>query len=188
MSSAARKGGKVIRFIITADFGSRLGRSGESGGLLGEGLLAPSISLEIESGKRQNRCKGIGMKNTVVLHFVGGILKKGTTDDFFPNKDSFHFRQNEGDEVQVVKRDELKAVFFVKTFEGNPGYEERDDLDRAGFGRKIKVKYKDGETQIGYTQGYQENRPGFFVFPCDPDSNNDRIFVISSQTDSVEFL
>ena len=30
------------------------------------------------------------MQNKVVVHYSGGLLLKGITNDFFPNKDLFH--------------------------------------------------------------------------------------------------
>ena len=128
------------------------------------------------------------MLNTVVLHFSDGKVRKGTTEDFFPNKPTFHFRDNESGMTQVIQLQTLKAIFFVKSFEGKPDYDERDDVERgAGFGRRIRVSYNDGEVQEGYTQGYSPGRPGFFVFPLDPESNNDRIFVVSEATSKIEF-
>lgn len=128
------------------------------------------------------------MINSVVLHFTDGKIRKGTTEDFFPNKPSFHFTDVEQPNVQVIPVNALKAVFFVKSFEGKPEYDERHDVDRAGFGRRIRITYKDGEIQDGYTQGYSPDRQGFFVFPADPESNNDRIFVVTGSTDSIEFV
>ncbi len=64
----------------------------------------------------------------------------------------------------------------------------RDDADRNGLGRKVKVTFKDGETLHGYTTGYAPDRHAFFVFPADPASNNDRVFVINDSTSEVEFV
>jgi hypothetical protein len=128
------------------------------------------------------------MLNKVVLHFVEGKILKGTTDDFFPNKDSFHLREKEVGAILEVHLAGVKAVYFVKSFEGSVEYRERSDLERVGFGKKIRVQFKDGETQDGYTQGFSANRPGFFVFPCDPDCNNDRVFVVTAATDRINFI
>ena len=127
------------------------------------------------------------MLSNVVLHFRDGKVSKGTTEDFFPNKPSFHFKDMERPGNLVIPISSLKAVFFVKSYTGQPAYNERSDVDRAGFGRRIRVCFKDGEVQEGYTQGYSPGRPGFFVFPCDPQSNNERIFVISEATEQIEF-
>jgi hypothetical protein len=128
------------------------------------------------------------MRNKVVLHFIGGRIRKGTSEDFFPNKDRFHFQDNDQPGIHQIRVADLKAIFFVKTFEGRPEYNECHDIERSGFGRRIKVCFKDGETQIGYTQGFSPGRPGFFVFPADPDSNNERIFVSASATSQIELL
>jgi Family of unknown function (DUF6982) len=128
------------------------------------------------------------MMNLVVVHYFGGIILKGKTGDFFPNKNVFHLQGQNSDEMKQIFIQDLKAVYFVKSFEGNADYTEKNDVERAGFGKKIRVQFKDGEVQYGYTQGYTPNRPGFLVFPSDPDSNNERIFVIASATEQVQFV
>lgn len=128
------------------------------------------------------------MQNTVVVHFSGGTLRKGVTNDFFPNKDKFHLTEKDTGEVCEVSLAGLKAVFFVKDYTGDRAYRERTDVERLGFGKKLQVRFKDGETLIGYSQGFAPNRSGFFVFPSDPESNNDRVFVLSAATKEVRFL
>lgn len=128
------------------------------------------------------------MQNTVVVNLGDGVLLKGTTNNFFPNKEKFHLTVKDTNEVQEVPLINLKAVFFVKDFEGDPNYRERTDAERSGLGKRIEVEFKDGETLVGYSQGYTPNRPGFFVFPADPESNNDRVFVLTAATKSVRFV
>ncbi|MDD5343143.1 MAG: hypothetical protein PHW12_01840 [Smithella sp.] len=41
---------------------------------------------------------------------------------------------------------------------------------------------------VGTTVGYQKDRPGFFVIPADPDSNNERCFVLSSATLEITLI
>ena len=128
------------------------------------------------------------MRNTVVLHYADRKIRKGTTDDFFPNKNAFHLTEQGSGETHEVSIYDLKAVYFVKSFEGNADYQERTDTELVGFGKKIKVTFKDGETQIGYTQGFSPGRGGFFVFPADPGSNNDRVYVVTAATEKVDFI
>lgn len=128
------------------------------------------------------------MKQNVVARFQDGSLLKGVTSDFFPNKDEFHLVLNESEERRSIRVEDLKAVFFVHTFDGKPEYNERHDVERGGMGRKIRVDFSDGETLTGYTSGYAPNRKAFFVFPVDPDSNNDRIYVVTAATRAVEFI
>ncbi|MBI3621773.1 MAG: hypothetical protein HY208_06250 [Nitrospirae bacterium] len=117
---------------------------------------------------------------------------KGFTDDFFPNKEVFHITQLPPAQAKPieVRVAELKAVFFVKDHQGKPQYNDLKDFNApaATAGRKLKVVFKDGETILGTTQGYQPNRPGFFLVPSDPQSNNDRCFVVSAATKSVAFV
>jgi len=128
------------------------------------------------------------MRNKVVAHFLSGELLKGETNDFFPNKDFFHLTCQASGDVLEIDLFELKAIYFVKTFEGNPDYNENHDAERVGFGKKIKVQFKDSETIIGYTQGFSPNRPGFFLFPVDAKSNNDRIFIVNAATEEIGFI
>jgi hypothetical protein len=76
----------------------------------------------------------------------------------------------------------------VKDYSGNK--DRKDDYSYVvpGGGHKIKVKFNDGESLIGYTLCYSSNRHGFFMIPADRRSNNERIFVIKSATETVEFL
>ena len=128
------------------------------------------------------------MKNQVVAHFADGRLLKGWAVDFFPNKPSFHLEKEGSGETVEVTVSELKGVFFVKTFEGNPGVAKRMDVERAGMGKKIQVDFADGETITGYTSGYTPTRAGFFVFPVDPEDNNDKVFVVTAYTTAVNFV
>ncbi len=127
-------------------------------------------------------------QSTVVVHALGGKLQKGVTSDFFPNKDRFHLTEKDSGQVREVRVNGLKAVFFVKSFEGDPTYQEKQEVERAGFGKRIRVRFKDGETQVGYTQGFSPSRPGFFFFPADPDGNNERVFVVNAATADVCFV
>jgi hypothetical protein len=129
----------------------------------------------------------------VVIRYGNGSLMKGYTNDFFPNKPSFHVhplesgQTEEGIEVIVS---ELKAIFFVKDFSGDAS---RDDQKRftegqQPTGRKAEVRFTDGEVLIGSTMGYDPKRPGFFMAPADAQSNNLRVYVISRAVSSFRFL
>jgi hypothetical protein len=127
------------------------------------------------------------MQFQVVVHYTDGKLVKGFATDFFPNKQSFHLTEKASGETREIEVSKLKGVFFVKTFEGDPTHREQVDLERAGMGKRIQVNFKDGEVLIGYTSGYSPDRPGFFVFPADPSSNNEKVFVVSAATEAVSF-
>jgi len=121
--------------------------------------------------------------NRVVAHYLDGRVVKGTTQDFFPNRPIFRVLPvGAGKETEIQCR-QLKAVFFVKDLTGD---ENRKDL--RGFvdgpgetakGKKIGVRFKDGEFLCGYSLSYSFERVGFFLFPSDPGSNNLRIYVMT---------
>lgn len=128
------------------------------------------------------------MQNKVVVRRPDGTLLKGVTNNFFPNKDCFHLTDRDTGEVLEVPIEGLKAVFFVKDFDGDGRYQEQPDVERTALGKRIRVEFSDGETLTGYCQGFTPGRQGFFVFPEDPGSNNDRVFVVTSATRDVSFL
>jgi hypothetical protein len=128
----------------------------------------------------------------VVVRSKSGEVLKGFTHDFFPNKDWFHLFPNEsqsGDSMEIRIQD-LKAVFMVQNFAGNSEYNPRNTYldEEKPTGRKVEVKFNDGEILVGTILGYDSKRQGFFLFPADPKSNNIRVFVISSAVKKVRFL
>jgi hypothetical protein len=122
----------------------------------------------------------------IVAHYLDGSLVKGTTNDFAQNRETFHVNDQAG-QMRTVNTAELKAIFFVKSFEGNHERIERTDIERTGLGKKITVHFKDGEILFGYTSIYTPDRPSFFVFPVDPESNNERVLVLQHSTKKIDF-
>ena len=125
--------------------------------------------------------------NKVVVKFKDKKMLKGTTSDFFPNKNQFHLNQANGD-VLDVRVEDLKAIFFVKDFEGNKDRKKTYTDEVAGAGRKMRVDFSDGESVVGFTLGYSPDRQGFYFTPADAKGNNIRIFIVKSATDKVAFL
>jgi hypothetical protein len=128
--------------------------------------------------------------NKVVAHLVGGKILKGTTQDFFPNRPIFHIIPADGSPAVELRTRQCKALFFVKDYEGN-----RERRDIRGFvngpaetaqGKKIAVKFKDGELLCGYSLSYSADRDGFFMFPSDSGSNNLRVYVVASSTVDIK--
>jgi hypothetical protein len=102
----------------------------------------------------------------VVARYRDGRVLKGSTADFLPHKDRFHLALADaatGATPVEVRLAELKAVFFVRDFAGDPGRHERQVFDPAmpAQGRKV---------------------------PADPASNNERWFIIAAATREVTFL
>jgi hypothetical protein len=125
----------------------------------------------------------------VVARFRDGRVVKGATQNFWPERDRFHLVPVSGEAVEVAVR-EMKALFIVRSFEGDAGRVERKlpAEGEAMRGTPVKVKFADGEMLCGTTLNRDPTTPGFFLFPFDPNSNNIRIFVVNQAVDAVEPL
>jgi hypothetical protein len=128
--------------------------------------------------------------NKVVVHSMGGKLLKGTTQDFFPNRSMFHVQPTDGKPPIEVRAQQLKAVFFVRDHSGQA---KRRDVrgfingpSETAQGKKLAVRFKDGELLCGYSLSYSPDRDGFFMFPADTESNNIRVYVITAACADVK--
>lgn len=125
-------------------------------------------------------------KIQIVAHYIDGNLLKGTTLDFSPSKTLFHVT-TVAESVHEVRMEDLKAVFFVKKFPGDTDYSERKGFfSSTRQGKKVLVEFIDGEVIFGYTHSYSPKGLGFFMLPGDPQSNNEKIFVVFSATKRVK--
>ena len=128
--------------------------------------------------------------DTVVIHFLDGRLLKGATEDFFPPATTFHIRPADaGDEAvpACIRLADLKAVFFVRDLTGDSKYVYRNRFSKGQrfTGQKVRVTFGDGEVMVGWTMGYGEPGPGFFLFPADTNGNTQRVFVISANAREI---
>ena len=84
----------------------------------------------------------------------------------------------------TVALDTLKALFFVRSFEGNPGYNETKFFNPEPRieGLWVHLTFQDGEV----TEGVLHNslafllEQGFLLKPPDPHSNNQAVYVMKS--------
>ena len=125
--------------------------------------------------------------NKMVVHFNDGRILKGHSNAFRPKKPDFHFEPLEG-ETSPVNIPDLKAIFFVRDYDGDPNRQDAYEDQIAGAGRKMRVKFADGEEITGFAASYSPDRQGFFLIPADRDSNNERIFVVASSCEDVAFV
>jgi hypothetical protein len=129
----------------------------------------------------------------VVVKYLNGKVIKGFMQNFSPNKDRFHLipaDKASGGTIEVMVK-HLKAIFVVRDFIGNPQYDERKKYveGEKPSGLKLEVTFTDGEVIAGSTLlGYDPKRQGNFISPADPNSNNIRVFVVSSAVKSVRQL
>lgn len=137
----------------------------------------------------------------VVLHYRNGKILKGQLKDFSQKAEAISFKMSGSNKSSSIKMSDLKAIFFVKTFEGNAKHRERKLYStRNTHMKKIYVKFKDGESLAGYLEGSipwdkgfflsgkEPERKGFFLIPADEGSNNLKIFVVHSSIEDIAVL
>jgi hypothetical protein len=131
-------------------------------------------------------------KAKVVAAYLDGRRFKGYTNDFSPARDQFFLFPEDTDPAPggrgtPVRLADLKALFFVKEFAGDPTH-LRADSATGQPGKKIEVTFRDGEKLIGFSVAYNPKGVGFFLQPADTGANNDRIFVVNRNTSQVRVL
>jgi DNA polymerase III sliding clamp (beta) subunit (PCNA family) len=125
--------------------------------------------------------------NKVVLKFKDSKILKGVINNWLPSKESIFVHTLDGHSVNV-KFENLKAVFFVKDFDGDKGHKKQYQDFIPGEGRKLKAQFGDGEVITGFSLAYSATRKGFMMTPADKASNNIKIFIIQSAVEKVESI
>lgn len=129
--------------------------------------------------------------NKIVVRTAAGEIIKGHSGDFSRHKPSFLLSSTDGAirTNQIIELKDLKAIFFVKSFEGNFLHKRKlyfgnDD----SYGQKIIVTFKDGEEFIGRveTMHSDPDDSGFFIFPLDSESNIIRAFFLNSAIAGIQ--
>lgn len=122
--------------------------------------------------------------NKVVARYADGRIVKGTTLNVDVAKPVLHVRAPDGITAEV-RLAELKALFFVKTLEGDSLHDEGMEAapaDPRGRGaRLVEMRFRDGERLVAFANRYPLTANFFFVVPVDSGSNNIRILVNRAQ-------
>ena len=127
-----------------------------------------------------------------------------------------------------VKISDLKAIYYVRTLSGNKQYKKKryfgttsegqaSPVRARGLGasedpalshphgppnlkgKRIMVRFKDGEILCGFIEGElpwkdgfltssDPNLKGFFIYPADSEGNNTKIFVVTMSVEDVRRL
>jgi hypothetical protein len=129
--------------------------------------------------------------NRIVVRYLDGRLLKGFSQDFHPTRPTFHVSAALSPldtRPVLVPMQQLKAVFFVRDFEGDPAYVERRTFEQRAAGRRIEVTFLDDEVLLGSTLGYRPDGTGFFMTPADGEGNNLRVFVLPGAVRHIRYL
>jgi hypothetical protein len=133
----------------------------------------------------------------VVAHRKSGQLVKGfadldvaVNDQGIPDSDpillpkSLTIHSSISGRGVSIPIDTLKAVYFVKSFEGDAAYAETKFFNPAPKieGLWVHLTFTDGETTEGIVSNNIAfvNEPGFLMKPPDPLSNNHAVYVLKS--------
>jgi hypothetical protein len=137
----------------------------------------------------------------VVARFNNGRVLKGYTRGFTAESDVVVIDEaGSGKEHRIAVAD-LKALFFIKSFEGDKGYREKKAFGvSASKGHKVYIKFHDRESLVGFVEGDVPwdkgffvskdgcKASGFFLIPVDRDSNNLKVFVVGTSVEDVTIM
>jgi hypothetical protein len=137
----------------------------------------------------------------VVARFRDGRIVKGHVIRFSIESDMIVLNNETTGEENPIAIEELKAIFFVKSFQGVREHVEKKVFGiRKLAGRRVFVKFHDKESLVGCIEGavpwdkgfslakLGEKAKGFFLTPVDGDSNNEKIFVVGSAIQDVQIM
>ena len=126
--------------------------------------------------------------NKIVVHWQNGEITKGHSTDFSSSGTIFHLKSMTDPLcVEKIRLEDLKAVFFVKDFRGDFLHADSYDFGKAPVsGKHIIITFSDGERFYGTSETIHKDRPGFFIFPIDPEANTIRAFVINSFIENID--
>lgn len=131
----------------------------------------------------------------VVAHLRGGEILKGFTDSL-PNGDvdallsedpislptKITLQPPDSKKPVSVSIQSLKALFFVKTFEGSKDYKEIKFFHAHPpiEGLWVRVRFDDNEATEGIVHNSLHHlvQSGFFLKPPDPQSNNQVVYIV----------
>jgi tetratricopeptide (TPR) repeat protein len=144
------------------------------------------IAQKLEEERKQDLTRRKHMRQRLVVRFGDGRLVYGYCLALNPKDHGFHLEVVERAEgittgtTTPVRFTDLKAVFFVKSFDGNFDKTLRY-REWSPEGNQMVVEFKDGEVIRGSTlHRYEPTDARFYMVPDDPNSNNISILIEAS--------
>jgi Family of unknown function (DUF6982) len=124
------------------------------------------------------RAKKMGI--TVLVKYLDGKMIRGHSLDI-GSKDTFHLTTENG-ESREIPIASLKAVFYLRKGGQSPSETQ------PRYGKKLLVRFMDGEEILGVSVDYREDKDQFFLFPLDMEDNNERILINNHAVKNIEQL
>jgi hypothetical protein len=114
---------------------------------------------------------------------LGSIEQLLRNDPMYP-LDSIRLKNLESGEMEDVSTKDAKAVFFVKTFDGDLRHRALHFHEHAPTvpGLWVRVYFYDGEMIEGIISNTKDFvlETGFFLRPTDPNGNNRLVYVLKA--------
>jgi hypothetical protein len=114
---------------------------------------------------------------------LGSIEQLLRNDPVYP-LDSIRLKLLDSDAVEDVSTKDAKAVFFVKTFDGDLRHRALHFHEHAPIvtGLWVRVYFYDGEMIEGIISNTRDFvlETGFFLRPTDPNGNNRLVYVLKT--------
>ena len=141
----------------------------------------------------------------VVAHVLGGKLIKGYLSaeqshdldhtlrhHLVRNGSHLPIVPHESESPITIGLDSLKALYFVKSFEGRTEYQEIKFFESHPVveGLWVQVRFADDEVTEGILQNSLQFlvEPGFLLKPPDPLSNNEYVYVLKKSLKEFRIL
>lgn len=137
----------------------------------------------------------------VVLRFKDSRVLKGYLLNFSDSSKTISIEETKGKNKKEVLVEDLKAIFFVRSFKGDKQYKEKKSYSISPKrGKKVYVKFTDTESLLGYVDGElpwqkgfhlsppNEGKSGFFVYPVDTQGNNIKIYILNSSVKDIALI
>ncbi len=133
-------------------------------------------------------------------HAVRGTAEAselGSLDQLLRNEplaslDSIRLKLVDTNKVENVSTKNAKAVFFVKTFDGDLRHRALHFHENAPIvqGLWVRIAFHDGETVEGIISNSRDYvlEHGFFMMPTDPNGNNQLIYVLKDRLKDFNVL
>ena len=135
----------------------------------------------------------LGEKKKVILRKLDGKIIKGYLEGI-PDWVGAEFLKilSLSDEIILVKKSEIKALFFVRRFGGNKEHAEVRFFDTHPKidGLWIRITFKDDEVLEGIVSNSFDFfvQDGFYIKPPDPNTNNRLVYILKSALKDMTIL
>lgn len=126
-----------------------------------------------------------------VVRLLDGKVHRGFCRQEDVKEDSVRIILQDGKE-ETFSLSEIKGVFFVKDFKGNPEYEPVKFLDKHS-GRAsalVRIEFLDDEVLEGLVRDHTGllQSSGFYLWPSDENTNNGLIYIVKKAVKKFEIL